>query len=482
MVKGRSLIVAHLHQYDGVVVGAGPNGLAAAIVLAQAGKSVAVFEANEEIGGGVRSAALTLPDFVHDICSAVYPLAIGSPFFRSLPLAQHGLEWIQPPAALAHPFDDGTAIVVERSISETAAQLAFDANSYEKLVGQFAADWDNLSHDLVGPIRWPNHPLKVVQFGILALQPAKRFAERRFRHERTQALFAGLAAHSMLPLENWGTAAFGLVLGITAHALGWPIVRGGAQRLSDALTSYLRSLGGKVFCQHPVKSLSDLPPSRVILCDVTPRQLLGIAGARLPSKYRETLKNYFYGMGAFKIDWALSAAVPWRARECSRAATVHLGATLAEIARSERLAWHGFQPDNPFVLLVQPSLFDDSRAPPGKHTLWAYCHVPNGSGFDMTARIESQIERFAPGFMQTILARRVSSPADLERRNANLVGGDINGGAASLQQLFFRPTRRLYSTPDPSLYICSSSTPPGGGVHGLCGYFAARAALRRCFN
>jgi phytoene dehydrogenase-like protein len=474
--------VAHPVEYDAVVVGAGPNGLSAAIVLAQAKKSVAVFEANDEIGGSVRSAALTLPGFVHDLCSTVYPLAIGSPFFRSLPLAQHGLEWIQPPAALAHPFDDGTAIVVERSISATAGQLASDKNTYEKLFGPFAAAWDTLAGDLLAPLRWPSHPLKVAQFGISAIQPAQRFAERRFKNQRTQALFAGLAAHSMLPLEYWGTAAFGLVLGITAHALGWPIVRGGAQRLSDALSSYLRSLGGKIFCHYPVQSLSQLPPSRVVLCDVTPRQLINIAGSRLPSKYRKALQNYSYGIGAFKVDWALSAAVPWRARECRRAATVHLGATLPEIARSERMAWRGFQANRPFVLLVQPSLFDDSRAPAGKHTLWAYCHVPNGSASDMTARIESQIERFAPGFTQTILARHISSPAELERYNANLVGGDINGGAANLRQLFLRPTGRLYSTPDPGLYICSSSTPPGGGVHGLCGYFAARAALRKSFN
>lgn len=473
--------VTHPKRYDAVVVGAGPNGLAAAIVMAQAGKSVAVFEANEDIGGGVRSAQLTLPGFIHDLCSSVYPLAIGSPFFRSLPLEQHGLEWIEPSAALAHPFDDGSAVIVERSVQATAAQLISDSANYEKLFGALSRQWESLSIDLLAPARWPAHPMKLARFGVSAIQPARRFAERQFKEARARALFAGLAAHSMLPLEQWGSSAFGLVLGATAHALGWPVVRGGAQRLASALSSYLRSLGGEISVNHSVRTLAELPPSRIVLCDLTPRQLIEIAGARLPSWYRDKLKKYRYGMGAFKLDWALSAAVPWRAQECSRAATVHLGGSLSEIARSERMAWRGFHADQPFVLVVQPSLFDDSRAPAGKHTLWAYCHVPHGSEFDMTERIESQIERFAPGFRAIILARHVSTPAELQRRNANLVGGDINGGAPTLRQLLFRPTRRLYSTPSPGLYICSSSTPPGGGVHGMCGYHAARLALRQAF-
>jgi phytoene dehydrogenase-like protein len=473
--------VVRAEAYDAVVVGSGPNGLAAAITLAQSGKSVAVFEANDQIGGGVRSAELTLPGFVHDLCSAVYPLAIGSPFFRSLPLAQYGLEWILPPAALAHPFDDGRAVIVERSIEATAVQLGRDAASYKKFFQPLVMSWAGLDVDILGPLRWPRHPLNLLRFGLSAIKPAGRFAESHFRGEPARALFAGLAAHSMLPLDYWGSAAFGLVLGITAHALGWPIVRGGAQQLSRSLTDYLRSLGGEVFVNRSVGTLEELPASRTVLCDVTPRQLLKIAGANLSSRYRDQLKNFRFGMAAFKIDWALSAPVPWTAQACKRAATVHLGATAREIAASERAAWRGDLAPKPFVLVVQPSLFDGTRAPRGKHTLWAYCHVPNSSGVDMSERIEAQVERFAPGFRETILARCVSPPAELERRNANLVGGDINGGAPNLGQLFFRPTRKLYSTPKPGLYLCSSSTPPGGGVHGMCGYFAAHKALRDMF-
>lgn len=468
-------------SYDAVVVGAGPNGLAAAITIAQAGKSVAVFEANNAVGGAVCSAEVTLPGFVHDLCSSVYPLAVGSSFFRTLPLSEFGLEWIHSPAALAHPFDDGTALLIEGSVEKTAARFGDGADAYRSIMAPLAAHWEILAEDILAPPRWPRHPLRLVRFGSSAIRPAESFAERYLKDGRVKALFGGLAAHSMLPLEQWGTAAFGLVLGVTAHALGWPIARGGAQKLADALGSYLRSLGGEIFLNRRVRTLADLPRSRAVLCDVTPRQLLEIARAELPSAFRDKLKQYRYGMGAFKIDWALSAPVPWRAPECGRAATVHLGATLAEIARSERLVSRGFHGDKPYILLVQPSLFDESRAPPGKHTLWAYCHVPNGSEFDMTSRIEAQIERFAPGFRQTILARHVSPPAELQRRNSNLVGGDINGGAADLNQLFFRPTRRLYATPAPGLYICSSSTPPGGGVHGMCGYYAARAALRQMF-
>jgi phytoene dehydrogenase-like protein len=449
--------------------------------MAQNGQSVIVYEAEATIGGGVRSAELTRPGFIHDVCSAVYPLAIGSPFFRSLPLERYGLEWIQPPAPLAHPFDDGTAVVLERSVGETAAKLGTDARAYRNLMQPFVQSWEALALDILGPPRKPRRPFLLAGFGLQAIRSARSLAESAFRGGRARALFAGLAAHSMLPLEKWGSAAFGLVLGTTAHALGWPIARGGAQRLADALASYLRSLGGEIATNTRVATVDELPPSRVILCDLTPRQLLKIAGARFSSRYRESLQRYRYGMGAFKMDWALSGAVPWKDPQCARAATVHLGRTLEEIASSERAAWQGREAAKPFVLLAQPSLFDSSRAPGTQQTLWAYCHVPNGSSFDMAESIENQIERFAPGFRDLIIARSVRSPLQLEQQNANLVGGDINGGSPELRQLFLRPTARLYSTSSKGLYICSASTPPGGGVHGMCGYFAARQALKDMF-
>jgi phytoene dehydrogenase-like protein len=473
--------VAQSSTYDAVVIGSGPNGLAAAITMAQHGKSVIVYEAQEYIGGGSRSAELTLPGFIHDVCSSVYPLGIGSPFFRSLPLAQYDLQWIQPPAAVAHPFDDGTAVTQERSVEATAAQLGLDEQSYRKLMTPLVASWNGLAIDLLGPIRPPRHPWSLARFGLLGIQPARRLAESRFQGERAKALFAGLAAHSMLSLEHWGSAAFGLVLGMAGHAVGWPIARGGAQKLSNALAAYLASLGGEIISTRRVRTLDELPSSRVVLCDLTPRQLLEIAGQRLSPSYRKSLGRYRYGMGAFKLDWALSGPVPWKARECARAATVHVGGTLEEIAVSEDSAWSGKHIEKPFVLLAQPSLFDSSRAPEGKHTLWGYCHVPNGSTFNMTDSIEKQIERFAPGFRDLIIRRSILSPLELEKRNANLVGGDINGGAASLRQLFFRPTPRMYGTSLRGLYICSASTPPGGGVHGMCGYFAARKALKEMF-
>jgi len=470
-----------LNSYDAIVIGSGPNGLAAAITMAQAGKSVIVYEAQETIGGGARSSELTLPGFIHDVCSAVYPLAAGSPFFRTLPLAQHGLEWIQPPAALAHPFDDGTAITLERSVSATAAQLGPDKERYHKVISPLVERWNGLDVDLLGPIRAPAHPWGLARFGVLAIQPARRLAERHFQGERARGLLAGLAAHSMLPLENWASAAFGLVLGITGHCIGWPIARGGAQRLAEALASYLRSQGGEIVSNRQVRTLSELPPARVVLCDLTPRQLVELAGESLSSRYRNKLRLYRYGMGAFKMDWALSGPVPWKAAACARAATVHVGGTLAEIAFSERAAWSGEHVERPFVLLAQPSLFDGRRAPEGKHTLWGYCHIPHGSSFDMADRVERQIERFAPGFRDLVIERNMMPPRELEKRNANLVGGDINGGAPILSQLFLRPTAKLYRTSRKGLYICSASTPPGGGVHGMCGYFAACQALREMF-
>ena len=468
-------------QYDAIVVGAGPNGLAAAIELARKDKRVCVYEANDLIGGSARSKELTLPGFVHDICSAVHPLGLGSPFFKSLSLAEYGLEFINPPAAVAHPFDDGTALLLHRSIEQTSAQFSTDARSYQRLFGPLVRDWEILAPELLGPIRFPHHPFAMTRFGVNAIRPASGFIKSHFKDDRVGAFFAGSVAHSCLSLDQLGTTAFGLVLVTLGHAVGWPIPRGGTQNIPNAMAAYLKSLGGEIVTGVRVESLDDLPPSRCVLFDLTPRQLLRIVGDRFSSGFRNSLNNYRYGPAAFKLDWALDGPVPWRAPECTQAATVHLGGSLAEIEASEKAIWEGNCTDRPFVLVAQPSLFDSSRAPEGKHTLWAYCHVPNGSDIDMTDRIEAQIERFAPGFRSRILARSVMPPAQLEIHNANLVGGDINGGAAIISQLFTRPTVRTYSTPLKDVYICSSSTPPGGGVHGMCGYHAARTALRKSF-
>ncbi len=465
-------------SWDAIVIGSGPNGLAAAIVLARAGRSVLVLEAEQTIGGGARSAALTLPGFVHDVCSAVHPLAVASPFFSSLPLTEHGLEWVYPPAALAHPLDGGTTVMLERSLEATGETLGRDAAAYRKVMQPLVAVWQQLASDVLGPFRLPHHPFVLARFGRHALRSAYGLATAWFQDESARGLFAGMAAHSMLPLERPLSAAFGLILGITGHTVGWPIPRGGAQKITDALASYFRSLGGEIVTGMRVESLAALPPTRVILCDLTPRQLLRIAGSRLPPPYRRKLERYRYGVAAFKIDWALTGPIPWTAVACGHAGTVHVGGTLVEIAAAERAPWQGKVADKPFVLLAQPSLFDPTRAPAGKHTAWAYCHVPNGSTIDMVERIEAQIERFAPGFKTLVLARSVLPPLALEQHNANLIGGDINGGVQDLWQLFTRPTRQLYATPVPGLYLCSSSTPPGGGVHGMCGYFAAQAVLR----
>ncbi|GAC1343418.1 MAG: NAD(P)/FAD-dependent oxidoreductase [Ktedonobacteraceae bacterium] len=478
--------MAKRFSYDAIVVGSGPNGLAAAITLARAGRSVAVYEARETIGGGSRSMELTLPGFVHDVCSAIHPLGLGSPFFRSLPLEQYGLQWIHPLAPLAHPQDDGTAVMLERRVEATSANLGRDAQAYQKLMAPLVANWDTLADALLGPLRWQSlsHPFKLARFGLKAVRSGQGLARSAFQEERARALFAGLSAHSMLPLNQPPGAAFGLVLGILAHTVGWPMSLGGSQKIADALTSYLRSLGGEIFVSTEVKSIDALPSARAVLFDVTPRQLLRIAGQKLPGGYQRQLLRYRYGPGVFKIDYALDAPVPWKAMDCVRAGTVHVGGTLPEIVAAERAVWRGEPAARPFVLVAQPSLFDSTRAPEGKHTLWTYCHVPNGSTFDMTERIESQIERFAPGFRDRILARHVITPVELERYNANYIGGDINGGVQDLWQLFTRPTVRLvpYSTPARGIYICSSSTPPGGGVHGMCGYFAAQAALRQTFG
>ena len=468
--------------YDAVVVGAGPNGLAAAITLARAGRSVLVREAAATLGGGTRSEELTLPGFVNDVCSAVHPLVLGSPFFRSLPLAEHGLELVQPPAPLAHPLDGGDAVLLERSLEETAAGLGADGPAYRRLVGPLVEGWSRLEEAILGPIlSVPRHPLALAGFGLQALRPASQLARRRFSGGRARALFAGAAAHSIQAIERAGTSSFALVLLALGHVYGWPVARGGSQRIADALASYLCSLGGEIETGAPVDSLRELPAARAVLCDTTPHELVRIAGDRLPGRYRRSLERFRYGPGVFKLDYALDGPVPWAAPECARAATVHLGGTLAEVAASERAPGRGEHAERPYVLLAQASLFDPTRAPEGKHTVWAYCHVPNGSALDMTERIEAQIERFAPGFRDRILARSALGPAELERRNRNYVGGDINAGSADLRQLVARPALRLvpYATPVDGVYLCSSSTPPGGGVHGMCGHLAARAALRR---
>lgn len=470
-------------SYDAIVVGSGPNGLAAAITLAQAGRSVCVFETKATIGGGTRTQALTLPGFQHDVCSAIHPLGIGSPFFRSLPLEQYGLEWIHPSAPLAHPLDDGSALLLERSIEAMGITLGCDEAAYRHMMEPLVTQWDALAHAFLGPLRpqTARHPFLMTRFGLQAIRSAKSLARQHFRGERARALFAGMAAHSMLPLEQGPSAAFGLMLSAAAHALGWPLPRGGSQRIADALAAHLHTLGGEILTDHQVTSLAELPPARAILFDVTPKQLIRIAGEQLPQSYIRGLQRFRYGPGAFKIDYALARPVPWKNSDCLRAGTVHLGGTLAEIAASEQQVAHEHPPEHPFVLVAQQSLFDETRAPDGKQTLWVYCHLPNGSTFDMTERIESQIERFAPGFRDCILARTVTTPTEMEHYNANYVGGDINGGAEDFLQLFTRPTLRLnpYTTPNNRIYICSSSTPPGGGVHGMCGYFAAQAALHR---
>jgi len=442
---------------------------------------VRVYEGQPTFGGGARSAELTRPGYVHDVASAVHSVTLLSPFFKSLPLEQFGWRVAHPQAPLAHPLDDGTAVVVERSIHATAAALpARDVRAYVNLVEPFVEHSDKLMDAPLAPFN-VRHPILMTRFGRHAIRSASGLAQGLFETERTRAMFAGVAAHSMVPLDKLATAGYALGLIVAAHSVGWPVSVGGAQQLSNALVAYLESLGGEVITNNPVDSLAALPPSRVVLLDVTPRQLLGIAGGRLSSLYRKRLARYRYGPGVFKMDWALNAPVPWKATECRRAGTIHLGGTLAEIAASERAAWEGRECEKPYVLLTQPSLFDPTRAPPGKHTLWAYCHVPRGSTVDMRSRIENQIERFAPGFRDCIEEGRAMSPADLERGNANLIGGDIAGGAADLGQVFARPMASLnpYRTSIDNVFLCSSSTPPGVGVHGMSGFHAAQAALKR---
>jgi phytoene dehydrogenase-like protein len=468
-------------MHDAVVVGSGPNGLAAAIALAREGLSVLVLEGRETVGGGLRTEELTLPGYRHDVCSAIHPLALASPFFRSVPLEEHGVEWIHPPAPLAHPLDSGRAVVLERSLRDTADGLGGDGDAWLELVGPFARSADDLLDDVLAPLRPPRHPLLLSRFGLRALRSAAGLCSSAFDGEEAQALFAGNAAHSMLPLEARATASFGLVLALLGHAVGWPLAQGGSQTIADALVSYLRSLGGEVETGRPVTSLAELPPARATLLDVTPRQLLALGGDRWPARYRRALERFSYGPGVVKVDYAMSGPVPWRAAGCRRAATIHLGGTLQEITAAEAEVARGGLPGRPYVLVAQQSLFDPTRAPEDGQTLWAYTHVPNGSHATAEAAtaIERQLERFAPGFGDLVLARSVLGPAELQERNPNNVGGDINGGSAHLRQLFARPVARPvpYKTPLDGLLLCSSSTPPGGGVHGMCGYHAARAAL-----
>ncbi len=468
-------------ESDVIVIGSGPNGLSAAIVMAQAGCSVTVVEAAETLGGGARSAQLTLPGFVHDLASAVHPFAAASPFFSTLPLSRYGLEWIHSPAVLAHPFDDGSAILLHRSLQQTMDGLGEDAKRYAELLAPLLKRWAKLSRDFLQSVGVPSAPFAMARLGWYGLRSAKSVAQRLFAGEKARALFAGMAAHSALSLEERPSALFGIVLALAGHGAGWPFPRAGAQQISNALAAHLASLGGKVFTNQRIDSLDQLPPTRAILADLTPRQLLRIAGQRLPRFFQRKLQNYRYGPGAFKMDWALDGPVPWRSPACLSAATVHLGGTLEEIASSERQPGQGAVTDRPFLLLAQPSLFDSSRAPGGQHTLWGYCHVPNGYRGDMSWQIEAQIERFAPGFGRRVLKRSIMNPVQLESSNPNLVGGDFNGGAVTLNQLFFRPTVQMYATPVRGLYLCSSSTPPGGGVHGMCGYGAARMALHQLF-
>lgn len=469
---------------DAVVVGAGPNGLAAAIELARAGRSVKVIERADDVGGGSRTAELTLPGFHHDVCSAVHPLAAGSPFLRGLELERYGLELVAPQLDAAHPLDDGTAVAFRRSLTETAVGLGVDGGRYGRLLGPFADNWPELADAILGPPRIPRDPLIAARFGLLGALPGAVLARTLFSDVRTRALLAGMAAHAIRPLSAPGTGAFALVLLALGHAVGWPIVRGGSQALASAMRTHLESFGGEVQTGREIRSLRELPRTSVVLFDVSPRRLVEICGEDLPARYRRALGRYRYGPGVFKLDYALAGPVPWRAPGCATAGTVHLGGTFEEIAAAELAVSRGSHPQRPFVLVSQQSMVDATRAPAGKHTLWAYCHVPNGSDVDMTRVIEGQIERFAPGFSDLVLARTARGPAQLEAENPNYVGGDINCGAASLRQVLARPVARVspYSTPNPRIFLCSSATPPGGGVHGMCGYHAARAVLRPRLN
>ncbi len=468
-------------EYDAVVVGAGPNGLAAAVELAHNGKSVLVVEARDTIGGGVRTEEVTLPGFKHDTCSAIHPMGLFSPFFRELPLAQHGLEWIHPEFPLAHPLDDGTAIIVHRSVEETAEGLGVDAAKYRKLMGNFAGNAEKLGRNFLGPMLLrPRYPLPMARFGFYAMPPAK-FLISRFKGERARAMFAGNAAHAILPFNRFVTGGFALIYNIFGHSVGWPMAKGGSQAIADALASYLGAMGGKIECGRPVGNIDELPSSTVVLFDIAPRQVSQIAGSLLPDRYRKTLEKFRYGPAVFKIDWALDGPIPWKAEGAAGAGSLHLGGTYEEIASSEAETAAGRYPDKPWVIVAQQTPFDPSRAPAGKHTAWGYTHVPNGSTRDMTEVVENQVERFAPGFRDLILARASRTAVAIESENAAMIGGDIASGAADLRQLIARPALRWspHTTPNEKIFLCSQSTSPGPGVHGMCGYYAAKAALKR---
>jgi phytoene dehydrogenase-like protein len=470
-------------DYDAVVVGSGPNGLAAAILLQQNGLSVLIIEGKDKIGGGLRTEELTLPGYLHDVCSAIHPLAAASPFFETLPLDQYGLEYIYPAIAAAHPFDDGTAAILKHSVQETAALLGQDGEAYTGLIQPLADSWTDIAPDVLAPLHFPKHPVSMARFGLNALTSAT-YLVKRFKTETTKGLFAGMAAHGIQPLSNIATSAVALVLMANAHLKGWPLPKGGSMNIANALAGYFVALGGKIETGTYITSLSQLPSAKAVLFDVTPTQLLQIAGHQFSSIYKWQLQRYRYGMGVFKIDWALDAPIPFTAEGARQAGTVHLGNTMQEIVQGEQLTWNGGHPEKPFVLLAQQSLFDKTRAPEGKHTVWAYCHVPSGSQKDMTGAIEQQVERFAPGFRERILARHTINTKQLENYNPNYIGGDINGGAMDITQLFTRPVLRRspYTTSAKGIYICSSSTPPGGGVHGMCGYHAAKRVLKDMFK
>ncbi len=472
------------HKYDAIVVGSGPNGLAAAIRLAQEGYSVKIVEAKTTIGGGTRTLELTEPGFKHDICSAIHPMAASSPFLGSLPLDKYGLEWIQPEFPLAHPMDNGPAIIQYRQLARMKEELGEDYDTYKNLFGPLAESWNDLTQDLLAPLGIPSHPGLMTRFGIHALQSAAGLGRRKFKGNRTKALFGGLAAHSIMPLNKPVTSAIGLVLGAAAHSVGWPLPRGGSQRIADSMVEYLTSIGGEIETEFNVENFQDLPPARAVLFDLSPKQVLSIAGDRFPVSYKKQLRKYRYGAGVFKIDYILKEPVPWADPRCSRAGTVHIGGEFEEIAKSENEMSNGLHSEKPYVLVAQQSLFDNSRTPDSRHTLWAYCHVPNGSTRDMTQPIEKQVERFAPGFRDIIDIRRTMTAASFESYNANYIGGDINGGVQDLRQLFCRPASPFnpYATPADGIYFCSASTPPGGGVHGMCGYHAAELVLKREFG